>query len=93
MSSKSREYSQPTACFITYTYAKRVKLLTIKDLATKQFSQNDLYKVTNKVMESPKQLALDVSDSNLLIATSIRKWSIGKISSAIKLMRVDLAAK
>ena len=66
-----------------YTYAKRVKLLTIKDFATKQFSLHDLFEVTNEAMDRPVELDLDVSFSNLLIATTNRKWTRGKISSVI----------
>ena len=66
-----------------YTFAKRVMLLTIKDLTKKQFSLHDLFEVTNEAMDRPVELDLDVSFSNLLIATTNRKWTRGKISSVI----------
>jgi hypothetical protein len=52
-------------------------------LATKQFSLHDLFEVTNEAMDSPGKLALDVSNSNLLIATTHTKLRRGKISSVI----------
>ena len=81
-----------TSSFIIRTSKEGVKLLSIKDIATKQFSLHNLLEANDVISIYPESLDLQVTHSNVIIAAAHKIQIEGRgIKLSIKLMEVDLA--
>ena len=81
-----------TNSFIFRTPDDGVKLLRVKELATKQFSVHHLLDDKNGGFYSTKEIDLQVTRSSLIIAAYYEIWKIN-IKHRIKLIKLDLAGK
>ena len=79
-----------TNCYIVKTKKQGVKVLTIDDLNTKQFSLKLLLEAKEESWNLTDSLQLQITSSDIVIATTQNKYTRRKYNSSVKIMKMKV---